>query len=96
MQDVLQLQIVHGVSVGGVGTVIEFLDEAQVASHNFTPHSFHIEQSKTADREYDTNVVPVKGGWSPHDREIPLRIEVPRNRSRKPKRMPPASWECDQ
>jgi hypothetical protein len=33
----------------------------------------------------------VKGGWSPHDREIPLRIEVPRNRSRKYK-----SWECDQ
>jgi hypothetical protein len=38
----------------------------------------------------------VKGGWSPHDREIPLRIEVPRNRRRKSKRMPPASWEYDQ
>ncbi len=36
----------------------------------------------------------LKGGWSPHDREIPLRIEVPRNRGRKSKRMPPASWEC--
>jgi hypothetical protein len=38
----------------------------------------------------------VKGGWSPHDREIPLRIEVPRNRSRKSKRMLRTSWEYDQ
>ena len=38
----------------------------------------------------------VKGGWSPHDREIPLRIEVPRNRSRNSKEMLQASWECDQ
>ena len=28
----------------------------------------------------------MKGGWSPHDREIPLRIEVPRNRSRNSKK----------
>jgi hypothetical protein len=28
----------------------------------------------------------VKGGWSPHDREIPLRIEVPRNRGRNSKK----------
>jgi hypothetical protein len=28
----------------------------------------------------------VKGDWNPHDREIPLRIEVPRNRSRNSKK----------
>jgi hypothetical protein len=38
----------------------------------------------------------LKGSWSPHDREIPLRIEVPRNRSRNSKKMLQASWVCDQ
>jgi hypothetical protein len=33
------------------GTVIEFLDETEAAFKNFTPHSYLIEQSKTADHE---------------------------------------------
>ena len=40
------------------GTVVEFLDEAETAFKNFTPHSYLIDQSKTADDECETNSVP--------------------------------------
>ncbi len=40
----------------------------------------------TSMRTYDCYISSLKGGWSPHDREIPLRIEVPRNTSRNPER----------
>ena len=36
----------------------------------------------------------VKGGWSPHDREIPLRIEIPRNRAGILGKMPKSKLEC--
>jgi hypothetical protein len=40
------------------GTVIKFLDETEAAFKNFTPHSYLIEQSKTADHECESNTVP--------------------------------------
>jgi hypothetical protein len=40
------------------GTVIEFLDETETAFKNFTPHSYLIEQSETADHECESNAVP--------------------------------------
>ncbi len=40
------------------GTVIAFLDKAMQAHSNFVPHDFHMEQSKTADRECYENTVP--------------------------------------
>ncbi len=50
------------------GTVIEFLDETEAAFKNFTPHSYLIEQSKTADHECERNAVPGmirdKSDWS--------------------------------
>jgi hypothetical protein len=48
--------------------VIEFLDETEASFKNFTPHSYLIEQSKTADHECERNAVPGmirdKSGWS--------------------------------
>ena len=50
------------------GTLIEFLDQASTAYSNFTPHSFHIDQAKVADRECDEHAVPGmlrdKSDWS--------------------------------
>ena len=50
------------------GTLLEFLDEACTAYSNFTPHSFHIDQAKVADRECDQHAVPGqvrdKSDWS--------------------------------
>jgi hypothetical protein len=40
------------------GTVIAFLDKAMQAYSNFVPHSFHMQQSKTTDRECYENTVP--------------------------------------
>jgi hypothetical protein len=40
------------------GTVIAFLDKAMQAYSNFVPHSFHMQQSKTSDRECYENMVP--------------------------------------
>ena len=48
--------------------MIEFLDETESAFKNFTPHSYHIEQSKTTDHECESNAVPGmirdKSDWS--------------------------------
>ncbi len=35
-----------------------------------------------------------KGAGAPHDREIPFRIEIPRNRSRNSRKMPKSKLEC--
>jgi hypothetical protein len=40
------------------GTVIAFLDKSMQAYSNFVPHSFHMQQSKTADCECYENTVP--------------------------------------
>ena len=38
------------------GTLIEFFDEVCTAYTNFTPHSFHVDQSKEAARECEMNI----------------------------------------
>jgi hypothetical protein len=47
---------------------MEFLDETKAAFKIFTPHSYLIEQSKTADHECESNSVPGmirdKSDWS--------------------------------
>ena len=50
--------LVFDFSAGKLRPDVSRLDEAETAFKNFTPHSYLIDQSKTADDECETNSVP--------------------------------------
>ena len=59
------------------GTLIEFLDEACTAYSNFTPHSFHIEQAKMAERSSSWDL---EGGKITRGRDFTMEIKLSSSR----------------